>query len=603
MGLAQIRPENLRFAEDIRLIIWDLDETFWDGTLTEGGIRYRMDYQTLVVDLAARGIMSSICSRNDHDRIETLLSNTGLWPYVIFPSIDWSPKGPRIANMIRQIGLRPQSVLFIDDNPMNLAQAVHMCPGLNIALPEVIAQLDQHPQLRGKPDEALSRLAQYKVKERKAQAVSVQDGDTIDFLRRSGVRVFLEYDVEKHIDRAIELITRTNQLNFTKKALAADPERARADLCRLLEQNTTDAALIRVQDDFGDYGFAGFYLTRRIGNQRHLEHFCFSCRTIDMYVEHWTYNFLGRPPLVPVGDVLSDPTATEPRVDWIRSCDSADLATVAVRPPLRYDRIFARGGCDLASLMHYFALHSDHIVEEFNRPSDGQIFRRDHSAFLMPALTGGLTADQLAAARLLGYGPEAFETALAERHQGRTLYVLSFWADADIPVYRHRKTGLSLPYWLIGAQNHDLIAREDLRAAVAETDLQRERLAVLAERFDHEGLLSQDQMEARYTCVLDHVPPNCPVLLVLANERGPLHHQDPSRPDHPHHARLNAALRTVAAGRRNVVLLNPADHIAGAGDLLDLNHFKRTVYHRLYRDALGRLTALQAKLDREQPND
>jgi predicted enzyme involved in methoxymalonyl-ACP biosynthesis len=31
-------------TEPVRLVIWDLDETFWHGTLTEGGISsYSMD--------------------------------------------------------------------------------------------------------------------------------------------------------------------------------------------------------------------------------------------------------------------------------------------------------------------------------------------------------------------------------------------------------------------------------------------------------------------------------------------------------------------------------------------------------------------------------
>ncbi|MFC6587900.1 hypothetical protein ACFQDZ_12315 [Sulfitobacter pacificus] len=37
MGQPQPEFDQLVFAEDIRLVIWDLDDTFWDGTLTEGG--------------------------------------------------------------------------------------------------------------------------------------------------------------------------------------------------------------------------------------------------------------------------------------------------------------------------------------------------------------------------------------------------------------------------------------------------------------------------------------------------------------------------------------------------------------------------------------
>lgn len=586
MAVAQQASGLSAFAEDVRLVIWDLDETFWDGTLTEGGIRYRMENHEAVMELARRGIMSSICSKNTHDEAERILRDKGLWDHFVFPSIDWTPKGPRLRAMLKQIGLRPASVLFIDDNQMNLAQAQYMNPGLNVAAPQVIRGFLDLPQLRGKDDAALTRLAHYKLKERKAQAVSEDGGETLDFLRRSGIRVYLEYDVEAHLDRAIELINRTNQLNFTKNRLPENPEDARQVLGDALAQNTTDAALIRVCDDFGDYGLAGFYMTRRVNNARRLEHFCFSCRTLNMFIEHWAYAHLGRPALDMVGEVLTDPTDPGIVIDWVTPGQHERTGVSQGAEPLHFDCILARGGCDLASLMHYFTLHSDTIIEEFNAPRNGQMFRRDHTAFLMPALGGGLSQAELGAATTLGYDAADFETRLPE---AKGLTLLSFWADADIPEYEHRDTGLRLPYWLVGAQQHDLIEKAELREAVARTDVQRARLATLCEGFVHRGTLSEEEMMRRYARILEALPQRNEVVLVLANERGPVHFANPHMAPHPTHSRLNKALRHVARGRDNVLLLDPADHIRGPEDLIDLNHFKRPVYHRMYRDVIKRL--------------
>jgi hypothetical protein len=47
-------------TDPICLVIWDLDEAFWHGTLTEGGIaHYSIDNHNIVVELARRGIVSS----------------------------------------------------------------------------------------------------------------------------------------------------------------------------------------------------------------------------------------------------------------------------------------------------------------------------------------------------------------------------------------------------------------------------------------------------------------------------------------------------------------------------------------------------------------
>ena len=42
-------------AEAVRLVVWDLDNTFWDGTLSEGGITYSSANHDIVIELAKRG--------------------------------------------------------------------------------------------------------------------------------------------------------------------------------------------------------------------------------------------------------------------------------------------------------------------------------------------------------------------------------------------------------------------------------------------------------------------------------------------------------------------------------------------------------------------
>lgn len=576
---------EIQFAEeDIRLIIWDLDETFWEGTLTEGGIAYRADHHQLVLELARRGIMSAICSKNDHDTVAQVLRQKGIWDSFIFPSIDWTPKGPRIRSMLARIGLRPQSVLFIDDNPMNLAQAAAVNDGLNVASPSVIPLLADAKALRGRPDPTLSRLRHYKVQERKAQASEALGNDPREFLRASNVTVYFDYDVEARLDRVVELINRTNQLNYTKDRVTDVGQ-----LRQLIRHNTSDAALIRVCDRYGDYGYVGFYLTQRMNNRRRLIHFCFSCRILNMFVEHWVYAFLGRPALQVVGSVLSDVLNDPVEVDWITARENEDNEAT-VPAPAPFDTIVARGGCDLASVMHYLSLHTRHQVEEFNMPRNHQVFRRDHSAFLQTALQGRLTPDQIRAARALGYEPADFETDLFGNRQGRTLYLLSFWADADIPVYRHKRTGLQVPYWLVGGQHHNLISRSDLQRLLPANDLQRQRLTTLCAEYEHHGILTFSQMTERYAAVLDALPGGAEVVLMLANERGPAHFDDPDSPGHTGHVQLNNALRHVAKGRSSVMLLDPAEHINGSEELLDLNHFRRDVYFRMARQIKERFS-------------
>ena len=73
-------------AEPVRLVVWDLDETLWKGTLTEGGIEIIPANFALIRTLAERGVVTSNCSRNGHGAIERILCEAGIWDYFVLPS-------------------------------------------------------------------------------------------------------------------------------------------------------------------------------------------------------------------------------------------------------------------------------------------------------------------------------------------------------------------------------------------------------------------------------------------------------------------------------------------------------------------------------------
>ena len=127
----------------------------------------------------------------------------------------------------------------------------------------------------------------------------------------------IEHDLEPHIDRAVELINRTNQLNFTKNRLPEDPAEARAELRELLSQYTIQAGIISVRDRYGDYGYCGLYIMSSGQIGRKMRHFCFSCRILNMGVETWLYNRLGRPRMRVRGEVLTDVVNDTRDIDWI----------------------------------------------------------------------------------------------------------------------------------------------------------------------------------------------------------------------------------------------------------------------------------------------
>lgn len=213
-------------ASKIKLIIWDLDETFWNGTISEQKVAPVKQACDLVLLSSKKGIVNSICSKNDEKPCIDKLKEWGLDKYFVFNSINWEPKGQRIKDTVESMNLRTCNVLFIDDNKLNLEEAKFFCPDIMTMMPDKIGELYAAVSMLDKNDEKLSRLESYKVLEKKnkiKKSIRVQMKNFCD--RAISTLIFIRI-VQEHIDRLHELIFRANQLNFTKVRSTKDETKA-----------------------------------------------------------------------------------------------------------------------------------------------------------------------------------------------------------------------------------------------------------------------------------------------------------------------------------------------------------------------------------------
>lgn len=569
-------------AEPVRLVVWDLDETLWRGTLTEGGIAEHLAAaEEAVRELARRGIVSSICSKNDHAAVEAVLTGRGLWDFFVFPSIDWSAKGPRVRAIVEAAQLRPETVLFIDDSASNRAEVVAAVPGVRAVDEGIVATLLDDPLLAGKDDRALSRLEHYRLLERRSRERRRDPGDGRDFLRASAIKVEIDHDVEAHLDRAVEIVNRTNQLNFTKLRLPEDPAEAREALrAQLHATSGRRAALVKVSDRFGDHGIVGFWMMDGIWVEPYLVHFAFSCRTLGMGVEQWVYDRLGRPRLTVVGDVVA---SLGPAPDWINQPDTGAGPDAAASPR----RVRLRGGCELEVLRHFFSFSTPHVASEFVFPRDGQTVWRSHVATLF-GQPEARTPDGAAALAGIGFEPDDLASSFLVAVEEPTCLVLSNSADSQVPLYRHRALGITVPVKLFGI---DLAnpTEEGVAHFCAANGLAGERAAAfagwvrtLARDWEAVPFAAIDWV-GQYERLARAVPAGGLLVLILpltfANTA------DGGTVEFPEQVLINGWLRDVASRFPNVAVVDTADCVRSRDELRKLSHlhFERDVYHRLYR--------------------
>lgn len=362
---------------NIKLVIWDLDETFWRGTLAEGKVEKIQRNIDIVKGLIDRGIMCSIVSKNNYEDAMKQLDEYGITDLFVFPQISWNPKGVTVKKLLETCKLRAENVLFLDDNPSNVEEVRFYNNGINAELPSFLDQdIFSLDAFKGKNDANHTRLEQYKILERRTKAEE-ESCSNIDFLRASNIIVAISEDCLSEEKRIFELIERTNQLNYTKKRISAE------QLHELILNPMVETGYITVKDNFGDYGITGFYALRK----DELIHFLFSCRILGFGIENYLWNKLGQPKICPVGEVATvlDSKFAQ-SIDWIKSNDEhyyahKDENLENFQRKKRKKKLMI-GGCDLEQAAVYLASNYS-IKKEFATVVNGCEVRTSDTSTLV----------------------------------------------------------------------------------------------------------------------------------------------------------------------------------------------------------------------------
>jgi len=249
---------------------------------------------------------------------------------------------------------------------------------------EILASLLSLPQVAGKDDRQLSRLQQYKALEVKSVERSKSTVSNEEFLRGCDIRVTIDHNLEENFDRIVELANRTNQLNFTKKRL--ETPQAVEEFRKLCSKHGVATGVIHVTDKYGDYGIVGYYVVFRHARGNELLHFAFSCRTMNMGIEQYVYEYL-REPLVKIAPPVSNPIKCFAKIDWIKEGTGAFEAFSKVESD---KRLVLVGGCELLQLA---TLCGNRRSEFVNTMRNGSEIRFDEPGFILSNRTK-LAADE-----------------------------------------------------------------------------------------------------------------------------------------------------------------------------------------------------------------
>lgn len=526
----------------IKLIIWDLDDTLWTGTLSEDGYQLSQVHSQLIKDLTDAGIINSICSKNDYEPTKVELQTVGLWEYFVFPSINWDNKGKRIQCIIDQMALRPVNVLFIDDNISNLQEAQFYLPDLQIAMPDAIEDIIEQLSYIPKTDTTHKRLKQYKVLEEKAIVAESFDSNE-EFLFSSNIRVDVHTDCLPIAERLHELILRTNQLNFTKKRITLE------ELITILNDTTYDCGYITVKDNFGDYGIVGFYA--RKGDE--LEHFLFSCRTMGQMIEQWVYAQLGFPKLKVVGEVRTQ-LNTYDCPKWINQDNIENNEVIAEELSCK---ILLKGPCDLSNTLVY--INNQDTTTEFTyiKADSGQeIDTYNHSVHIRGLYEYTDEQNQQIANDCPFVDPEMLKGTF---YTGQyDVIFLSSLIESTYHIYKKKNSSIFVVH----------------RAA---KDKEREK--AFFEQYEYVGLTTPQQYKDFLLDTLDRLSSKTTLCIILGVTRPIL---DSSEQVAERHATINNVVKDIASTNTRLKYIDVDDFVKTRKDITDsINHYQTRVYYEI----------------------
>lgn len=286
-----------RQVDQVKAVVFDLDNTLWRGQIAE---HYRPESQPwprtdgwplgiweAIHYLRARGILVAICSKNDYDYVKAR------WDDVIEPKlislddfasvkINWTPKAQNISEICKEFNIKPKSVVFVDDNPVERAAVAAALPDVRV--------IGGNPYLTRRillwsAETQIARMTEESGKRESMIRGQIEREETRSTLDISAFLASLNCEVsfinitntdQPEFGRALELTNKTNQFNTNGQRWSFE------NITDFLK-NDGKILAFKVKDKFTEYGLVGILYLKNT----EITQYVMSCRVLGMEVEEF----------------------------------------------------------------------------------------------------------------------------------------------------------------------------------------------------------------------------------------------------------------------------------------------------------------------------
>jgi FkbH-like protein len=301
-ALATALARLLRPAMPKKGLITDLDDTLWSGIVGEVGadtVAWDLAshahihglYQQTLAALAGQGVLLAVASKNNPEEVERVFARRDmvLGRDKVFPvEAHWGPKSQSVGRILKAWNFGADSVVFVDDSPMELAEVQAAWPDVQCILfpkSDPAAALALFRQFRDQFGKSrLTEEDQLRLSSLRTAASLSQDNapgpGPEAFLSQAQAVVTAQFNPPLDDSRVVELVNKTNQFNLNGARYTE------AEWRQTFDSPCSFVLLVSYADKFGPLGKIAVIAGRRVENVLSVQAWVMSCRAFSRRIEH-----------------------------------------------------------------------------------------------------------------------------------------------------------------------------------------------------------------------------------------------------------------------------------------------------------------------------
>jgi FkbH-like protein len=291
-----------------KCLVLDLDNTLWGGILGEDGMENLkigdsypgvayLHFQEAILEASKAGIILALCSKNNEEDVIDVFEKH---PFQIIKlhhisahRINWLDKASNIQEIAQELNIGLDSIVFIDDNPVERERVKQMIPDVVVPefpsspmyllqfFKEVYENNFQAYQLTKEDIEKTNQYLTNAERRQFKQAFSSVE----DYLGSLEMQLDIYEASNFTISRIAQMTQKTNQFNLTSKRYSEEE-------IRTIIQTGSLVHCVSVKDKFGDNGISLLSIINIINNIAYIDSFLLSCRILGRNIEIGYINYI-----------------------------------------------------------------------------------------------------------------------------------------------------------------------------------------------------------------------------------------------------------------------------------------------------------------------